>query len=317
VARGTQHRKRRTTGNARVAGPAHQQAAPRPKRVQHQKWEDQLFFARLRNHGKFLWYLLAMALIAAFVLLGVGSGSTGISQIVQNFFSGTSASGKSLSSLQKATVQHPKDAAAWLAYANKLQAKNKLDDAATALTTYTTLKPKDEEAMRQLAAIYVRRASDWNTIYTAQRARSDAYAPTAVLTPKAGTPLADALGTITNPLTAAVTTDTNTVTSTAYQQVISALTSREGVWKKIAVLSPRDASTQLSLAQSATDVANVLNQPADMKTAIAAYKAYLRLAPNDSSASSAKQQLKTLEKTLKASVAASASTSTTTTTTGK
>ena len=75
MARGTQHRKRRPTANARVAQPSHQATATaKPKRVQHQKWEDQLFFARLRNHGKFLWYLLAAALIAAFVLLGVGSG---------------------------------------------------------------------------------------------------------------------------------------------------------------------------------------------------------------------------------------------------
>ena len=94
MARGTQHRKRRPQANARVAQPAHSAPAAKPKRVQHQKWEDQLFFARLRNHGKFLWYLLAAALIAAFVLLGVGSGSTGISQIMQNIFNGTSGSSK-------------------------------------------------------------------------------------------------------------------------------------------------------------------------------------------------------------------------------
>ena len=111
MARGTQHRKRRPQANARVTQPSHTVAPPKPKRVQHQKWEDQLFFARLRNHGRILWFLLTGALILAFVLLGVGSGSSGISSIVSNFFSGTSASGKSLSSLQKQTVDHPKNAA--------------------------------------------------------------------------------------------------------------------------------------------------------------------------------------------------------------
>ena len=48
VARGTQHRKRRPQANARVAARA---AGPPPK-PKRPAWEDQLFFARLRNHGK-------------------------------------------------------------------------------------------------------------------------------------------------------------------------------------------------------------------------------------------------------------------------
>jgi tetratricopeptide (TPR) repeat protein len=295
VARGTQHRKRRPTANARVASrPSHTAAPAKPKRVQHQKWEDQLFFARLRNHGKFFWYLLAVALIAAFVLLGVGSGSTGISQIVQNFFSGTSATGSSLSSLQKKTVQHPKDAAAWLAYANKLQQDGKLDEAATALTTYSGLKPKDENTLRELAAIYLRRATDWQTVYQEQQQRSQAVVPSSTLTPKSGTPLSNAISSLSNPLSTAVSTDASTATQNAYQQFATALSQRLATWKKIAALSPQDASTQLSLAQAAQD-------DADSKTAIAAYKAYLRLAPADSGVPAAKKALKALEASAKAS----------------
>lgn len=303
MARGTQHRKRRPPANAGVARPSHTAAPAKPKRVQHQKWEDQLFFARLRNHGKFLWYLLAVALIAAFVLLGVGSGSTGISTIVQNFFSGTSASGKSLSALQKQTQAHPKSAAVWLAYANKLQQKAKLDEAASALTTYTTLKPRDENALRQLAAIYLRRASDWQTIYNLQRQRSQAVVPASTLAPKGGTSLSKAISSLTSPLSNAVSSETSAPANNAYQQFATNLTQREATWKKIAALSPQDASTQLSLAQAAQDAA-------DTKTAIAGYKAYLRLAPADSGVPAAKKALKQLEATLKTSA-------NTTTTTGK
>jgi len=299
VARGTQHRKRRPQANARVAQPAHSAPAAKPKRVQHQKWEDQLFFARLRNHGKFLWYLLAVALIAAFVLLGVGSGSTGISTIVQNFFSGTSASGKSLSSLQKKTAQEPKNAAAWLAYANALQAKSKLDEAAAALTTYTTLKPKDQDALRQLAAIYLHRASDWQTIYTDQTQRTQAVTPSSTLGPKSGTPLSNAVNSLTSPLAGAVSSSTSAVTNNAYQQFATALSQRESTWKKIAVLSPKDASTQLSLAQAAQDAS-------DTATAIEGYKAYLKLAPSDSGVPAAKKALKQLEASLKSSASTSA-----------
>jgi tetratricopeptide (TPR) repeat protein len=305
VARGTQHRKRRPQANARVTQPSHTVAPPKPKRVQHQKWEDQLFFARLRNHGRILWFLLTGALILAFVLLGVGSGSSGISSIVSNFFSGTSASGKSLSSLQKQTVDHPKNAAIWLAYANKLQQDNQPDEAAAALTTYTTLRPKDQDALRQLAALYLRRATDWQTIYQSQQARDQAFASSPTLVPKSGTPLAQAIASLANPLGSAVSADTGAVVNNAYQQFASALTQRESAWKKISALAPKDASTQLSLAQAAQDAA-------DTKTAIAAYKAYIRLAPADSGVPVAKKALKQLEASLEQS-AAGASTSTTTT----
>ena len=301
MARGTQHRKRRPQANARVAQPAHSAAAAKPKRVQHQKWEDQLFFARLRNHGKFLWYLLAAALIAAFVLLGVGSGSTGISTIVQNFFSGTSASGKSLSSLQKKTTAQPKNAAAWLAYANALQAKNQLDQAAAALTTYTTLKPKDDNALRQLAAIYLRRASDWQAVYTDQQQRVQAVAPSSTLAPKSGTPLGRAIGSLSSPLAGAVSSTSTSDMNNAYEQFAAALSERESTWRKIAKLSPRDASTQLSLAQAAQDAS-------DTKTAIAGYKAYLRLAPADAGVPAAKKALKQLEATLKTTAGSSTAT---------
>jgi len=304
VARGTQHRKRRPQANARVAQPSHTPAPAKPKRVQHQKWEDQLFFARLRNHGKFLWYLLAVALIAAFVLLGVGSGSTGISQIVQNFFSGSPSSGTSVSALQKKTAEQPKNAAAWLAYANALQAKSKLDEAAAALTTYTTLKPRNEDALRQLAALYLRRATDWQTIYTFQQQRTQAIAPAPTLAPKTGTPLSQAVSSLTSPLATAVSSGTSAATTNAYEQFVSALTQREDAWKKIAALAPKDASTQLSLAQAAQDAA-------DTKTAIAGYKAYLKLAPDDAGVPAAKKALEQLEATLKSSASSS------TTATGK
>ena len=189
-----------------------------------------------------------------------------------------------------------------MAYATKLQQDGKLGEAAAALTTYTTLKPKNEDALRQLAAIYLRRASDWQTIYTLQQQRTQAVTPSPTLSPKSGTPLSQAISSIPSPLTSAVTSATNSVTGTAYQQFVTALSQREDTWKKIAKLSPKDASTQLSLAQAAQDAA-------DTKTAIAGYKAYLRLAPADSGVPAAKKALKQLEATLQTSASSSAKTS--------
>src|SRR5205807_8138263 len=94
VARGTQHRKRRPAANARAA------AVAAPKRQKPPQWQEQLFFQRLRNHAKWAYVGLAVAFMLGFVLLGVGSGSTGISDVLQNAFHFGSHGGTSISKLQ-------------------------------------------------------------------------------------------------------------------------------------------------------------------------------------------------------------------------
>src|ERR671935_148941 len=59
---------------------AQAQPKAKPKRKQ-QTWEDQLFFARLRRHTKWMFVLLALVFAIGFVAFGVGSGSTGVGGI--------------------------------------------------------------------------------------------------------------------------------------------------------------------------------------------------------------------------------------------
>jgi DNA-binding SARP family transcriptional activator len=297
VARGTQHRKRRPPANARVA-PATARPAKRPSRP---AWEEQLFFGRLRTHAKWMFVLLAAVFALSFVILGVGSGSTGISDILQSFFNGSSASGPSLSSLQKKTQEQPKNAAAWLAYANKLQQKGQPDDAASALTTYTKLKPKDQNALLQLAGIYLQRAQAWETLYSEAAQLTQALAPGSTLQPSSSSKLGQALGSLTDPIANAVSSQTSSQTTNDYEQVLNYLSQREDAYKKLAKLTPSDATNQYSLAQAAEDAQ-------DAKTAITAYKAFLKLAPSDSQAPAARTAIKQLQ----AQQAAQSSSSTTT-----
>jgi tetratricopeptide (TPR) repeat protein len=290
VARGTQHRKRRPPQNARLAP-----APAGPKRPKRPAYEEQLFFGRLRVHAKWLFVFLALVFSLGFIFLGIGSGSTGISQIVENFFSGTSSSGSSLSSLQKKTQEHPKDAAAWLAYANKLQQKNQPDTAAQALTAYTQLRPKDTGALLQLAGLYLQRASDWQTLLNASNARTTAIAPTYVLNPPSNSKLAQGLQAVATPLSQAVTAETSAIAQNEQSKVATYLTQRVDVYKKLAAINQQDATTQLSLATAAVDAA-------DTTTAIAAYKEFLKLAPNDSQAPTARKTLKQLESQQSANV---------------
>src|ERR671931_1268397 len=85
----------RGAAQAQRKRPQAQQQKPKPKRKQ-QTWEDQLFFARLRRHTKWMFVLLALVFAVGFVAFGVGSGSTGISDIFRNgLFGGGGGSGTS------------------------------------------------------------------------------------------------------------------------------------------------------------------------------------------------------------------------------
>ena len=295
MARGTQHRKRRTPANARVA-PAPAKAKSKAKRVKHERWEDQLFFARLRVHAKWVFVFLALVFAVGFVIFGVGSGSTGISDVLQNFFNGSSSSGKSASSLRKAAEAHPKDPKAWRDLATKLESQNNVDDAISALKHYTTLRPHDSTVLEELASLYLRRASDEQQAYTIAQTRSELLSPVQIGQPAATSSLGKALSSLTNPVQAAVSSSLGSETSDAYSKIIQFESEAVTTYKQLAKLSPKDATTQLRLAQ-------VAQSAGDTTTAITAYKRFLQLAPDDPLAPTARKTLKQLEAQQKASSA--------------
>jgi cytochrome c-type biogenesis protein CcmH/NrfG len=293
VARGTQHRKRRTGANAGTAA-----VAARPKRDRPPQWQEQLFFQRLRLHAKWAYVLLAVAFAATFALLGVGSGSTGISDAFQNLFNSNGSSGTSISSLQHKVQQHPQNANAWRDLATAYEQKQRTQDAVNALERYTALRPKDQGALAELASEYSSLATQYATDYTnAQNTAAAESSPGSVFAPPASTPFGKAFndpGALKDPIGAAVQTQTSTAQSDAYTKYQDAQKNAEAAYEKVAKLAPADATTQIQLAQTA-------QAAGDTKTAIAAYKKFLKLAPTDPLAGRVKQQLKALEKPAAAS----------------
>src|SRR6184192_1072240 len=108
---------------ARGAAKAKQRAAPakpapgaKATARRRTAGEDQMFFMRLRRGTKPIFIFLALVFAASFVFLGVGSGSSGIGDLLRgNFhlFGSGSSSGTSVSGAQKRIEKNPKDAAAY------------------------------------------------------------------------------------------------------------------------------------------------------------------------------------------------------------
>jgi tetratricopeptide (TPR) repeat protein len=252
-----------------------------------QRYEDTLFFNRLRKRAKWVFIFLAVVFAGGFVLFGVGSSNvSGLSDIFNGIRGGGSGQ-PSVSKAEKATQKDPKNPTAWHDLAAAYDTNGDIASAISAWTTYTTLRPKNVDGLQSLASDYEQQFSSQTQVAAA--AQADAQnAQASTFGPPPTSPLGRALGSVSDPIEQAIT-------SSANQRFNDALTARqqtaqklEGVYKQIASLhNPPEPSDQLLLAQAAQNAG-------DNPGAVAAYKKFVKLAPDDPNASYAKQQIKAL-----------------------
>ena len=227
-----------------------------------------------------------------FVFLGVGSGSSGVSDALQNLFRGSGPGGASISSLQKKTQKNPLDAKAWRDLATAYETKHDTNGAISALTQYTGLRPHDTAALSELASQYTDQAQQYATDYqNAQQAVAEATPPSAAFAPAATSPLGKAFtdpNALQDPLATAVQKLATDRETTAYSNYQQAQSNAEKAYQSIVKLTPDDPNAQLELGQAA-------QAAQDTAVALAAYGKFLKLAPHDPLAAQVKQQLTLLK----------------------
>jgi tetratricopeptide (TPR) repeat protein len=253
--------------------------------------EDLMFFPKLRRRAKWVFLLLAIAFGIGFVAFGVGTGVSGtsIGDVLRDFL-GQQDTGGSIEDARKAALANPKDADAQFAYANALQARGRTQEAIAALEAYTALKPKDTDALRQLANLWgsvANEARQEQQVATIQATEASAASSIAV-------PDSDFLRDVEqNKIAQTLAEQANARASAAASRAQTAAGRQQTVYEQLTLLIPDDPSIFLSLGIAAQE-AN------DAESAIAAYKKFLDLAPNDPSAAQVKQQIDFLEQQLKA-----------------
>ena len=119
--------------------------------------EDTMFFPRLRRHAKWMFLFLALAFGLGFVGFGVGAGGVGVGDVFRDAAGGSGV--PSISDSEQKVLDNPKDAQAFKDLATAYQAEGDIDEAVEAMTSYVALKPKDTDALRELAALYLQKAS--------------------------------------------------------------------------------------------------------------------------------------------------------------
>jgi cytochrome c-type biogenesis protein CcmH/NrfG len=229
-----------------------------------------------------MFVLLALVFALGFVFFGVGSGSS-IGDLLQGNLNFGHSSGSSISSLQAKVKKSPEDAASWLKLSQAYQAKGQTDQAIAPMRRYMALRPKDTGALSTLVSLQRTHALTLaQQAYDAQvSAGSLASDPTGGLTsPKTGPVISD-------PIEQAVQTKVSTRQTTLTTQATAAFKQTEASLKKLVAASPDDTSTLFDYAQ-------ISQYAGDTTTALAGYRKFLKLAPDDPKATVAKQQIKAL-----------------------
>jgi cytochrome c-type biogenesis protein CcmH/NrfG len=267
-----------------------QRPKPDPKRSKSAPaWEDQLFFSRLRRHAKVIYVLLALVFVFSFVLLGVGSGSNGISDALQSFFgqnSGTSI-GSQIDDKRQAVARSPKDVSLYLDLAGLYQSDNQEAKALATLRQARQIAPKNLDVINRIASIYGgqagRAADNYRSVFAV-------YSQNVTNAPGLDTnsPLGQAL--TSDPYSQALQTQLNG----AYTKVTTAYKKVADVYRQAAQVAKGTSEEPNALLQwaSAAQSAN------DLPTAITAYQRFLDVAPDNANAPAVRQTLAQLQASL-------------------
>jgi tetratricopeptide (TPR) repeat protein len=242
-----------------------------------------MFFPRLRRQAKWVFLFLAVAFGLGFVGFGVGAGGVGVADTFRGL-SGDSGI-PSVSDAQKRVAENPKDPEALRDLATAYQARGETREAIEALEGLVAVRPKDAEALRELAGLQLTLASE-----AQERAQILQYRQ-AFLAPGANVTGVVALGgrpLDVDPITNAVSTGLEDRVAGAYNEARTAAAGAVETYKRLAAATPNDPNVQLELAQAATSAG-------DAAATIAAYEAFLKLAPDDPTAVEVRRVLKQLK----------------------
>ena len=276
-------------------GAAQAQRKQRPKEEPKKRkraapaYEQTMFFPRLRRQAKWVFVFLALVFGVGFVAFGVGSGSTGISDILRgNFFGGggTSASSR-VKDKQKAIERSPKDIAAYLDLAGIYQQDQDEAKALATLRRAEKVAPKNLDVLNRIAGIYSGQAEQERL--AAQNAQV-VYFENTVSPPGLDTSSTLGQAISSDPYSDVLKTRANE----AYSRMVSAFTKAESAYKQLVVAAAgtsQEANAQLQLAGAA-------QISGDTATAVSAYTRFLKIAPDSPNALAVRQTLAQLEASL-------------------
>lgn len=247
-------------------------------------YDHQLLFVRIRRQARWAFVLLTVLFALGFIVFGVGSGGTGIGDLLRggNLF-GNSSPGTSLADFEKKALDHPSKAINWqnLAIAYQNHNRNKL--AFKAWRRYVILKPHNDDGLVSLASISLSEANLIQNKIGAIQGDLPRESPY----PLSGN-LALAAGDL-SPLSSAIQSAQQAKLKPLQTSQSQYLVAAFSAYKSLVLLHPQNGADQLMLARLAINQGNY-------KVALPALRAYLRWPQKDAAtAKLVRKEIKTLE----------------------
>jgi predicted O-linked N-acetylglucosamine transferase (SPINDLY family) len=249
-----------------------------------------LFFERMRRKAKFVYFLLAILFAITFAFLGVGSGSSGLSDLFTNI-NIFHHSGTSVSSAQKEIQKHPNAAKGYRDLATAYEGKAQTASAIAALQQYVAINKKDGKALSELAGLQLSQAADYQNQYGNAYQIQQQVSPSTTFLPRGK--LGTALGT--NPIEQAQASIAGQNAQGLGQRMSLSYSDAVATYQQLAKLQPNNANAQFQLGNTAQTAAQITGSPTYNLTAVAAYKAYLKLSPDASTAAQVRALIKQLQ----------------------
>jgi tetratricopeptide (TPR) repeat protein len=256
-----------------------------------------------------VFFVLAGIFALSFIIGGVGTGNNASLSDIFNYGGGgggsSTAQPGSIGSLQKKVKVKPNDAQAWQLLANAYASASRPAEEAGAWRHYLVLRPGNLDGLQRLALAQAQMATTLsNQAQTYQQAAS-ASSPGNDSTFSGGT-----LGTLSqDPVSQAQAASQSTQQTAALLKASVIAKKASAWWKKSAatygkiVVLPAFAKSDLA-ATVWLNYGSAAQSASDTKSAIKAYDAFLKLAPDDASA----PQVRSLVKQLKATTTSTTST---------
>jgi regulator of sirC expression with transglutaminase-like and TPR domain len=245
-----------------------------------------MFFPKLRRRAKWVFLALAIAFGGGFIFFGVGAGGSGIGDYFADLFNRQPAiGGVNVEDAQERVAENPRDSEAQLDLATALQAEGRNAEAITALERYTTMRPRDADALRTLASLYGARAAEAVRESQAAQAEAQTAAIERELAPE-NSPFAQELAS--DRITGSLSEQANARAQAAQQRAQRFARLEVGIYERLTLLVPDDPLLFLQFGQAAETAT-------DYESAIVAYERFLDLAPNDPSAETVKARIDLLK----------------------
>jgi tetratricopeptide (TPR) repeat protein len=238
-----------------------------------------------------MYVLLALVFAGGFVFLGVGSGSTGIGDLLQGHLFGSgggSSTSSQIKDKQQAIASHPKDATLYLDLAGLYQGQHKESQALQTLQQARNVAPKNVDVLNQIAGIYSARAARAGDRY---QTTLNTYLQNSVTQP--GLDPSSQLGQALtgDPYSKALQTQLNN----EYVNVTGEFSKAENAYKQSVDAAKGTANEENALLQWAGAAQNAN----DLPTAVKAYQRFLTIAPDNPNAATVRQTLAQLQASLK------------------